>query len=128
MEEGRKGKHSVSSSLATKEPVTIHKHLSISPGATGFENIYTVKPGKTLTVKVVQVAFPAGTYGELQIAIYYGNLKVWPETDHVSGDNVLFRKEARIKYYSGDPVRVWYNNTNATETRDCFMDLEGVLE
>jgi len=128
MEEAKKEKYSVSSSLEAIEKVTIHKHLSISPGATGFELIYTVDPGKILTVKIVQVAFPAGTYGELHIAIYYGNLKVWPKTDYVSGDNVLFRKGVSIKYYSGDPIRVWYKNTNTTETRDCFIDVEGLLE
>jgi len=110
------------------EKVTLHKHLSKAGGASGFEDIYTVPPGHILTLKVVQVAFPAGTYGEFQISIYYGNMKVWPETDYIVGDNVIYRKEVKIKYFSGDVVRAYYKNTNATETRDAYIDLEGELE
>jgi len=110
------------------EEVTIHKHLSFGPGETGLEAIYTVQPGKVLTVESVQIAFPAGVYGELHIALYYGNLKVWPETDYVSGDNVLFKKEVRLRYWSGDRILVWYRNVNTTQVRDCFVDLEGRLE
>jgi len=110
------------------EKVTIHRHLSIGPGETGVAAIYTVQPGKVLTVDSVEVAFPAGIYGELHIALRYGNLKVWPETDYVSGDNVLFSKKVRLRYYSGDRILVWYSNVNTTQVRDCFIDIEGRLE
>jgi len=121
-------KASENPSLEKGRLISIHKHLSISPGKEGFQAIYTVEPGKILTTKLVQIAFPAGTYGELYIALYYGNMKVFPETEYVSGDNVLFRKNARLKYWSQDPVLVWYKNVNTTETRDCFIDIEGILE
>jgi len=109
------------------EKVTISYHLVAGPGAEGEVSIYSVPPGQVLSLRAAQVAFPAGTYGELHIRLLYGNLKVWPATDHVSGDNVLVRKEVDVKYFSGDRVLIWYRNTNATETRDAFISLEGVL-
>jgi len=108
--------------------VSIPYRLVAAAGEEGYRTIYTVQPGMTLRVKRVHVHFPIASGGELRVALYYGNLKVYPETDWISGSDVHFDDPVDLAWYSGDRVRLWFENTNAAEERSCDIKLEGVLE
>lgn len=109
------------------EPVSIPYFLEKSAIETGFIDIYTVEAGKTLRVTKIRVQFPSGTGGELEVALYYGDLKVAPETASYKGDDARFEDDIDVAYFSGDPVRLWYNCTIAN-ARKANIKLDGVLE
>jgi len=110
-----------------EEEVSIPYHLTASAGESGFKTLYTVLGGKRLNIKKVTVAFPAGTYGELEVALYYGLRKVWPKDGYLTGDNMSFKKSVDLWWHSEDPVLLYYNNRNTTEARECYVNLEGVI-
>jgi len=116
MEEGRKEKYSVS------------YHLVASPGASGFATIHRVEPGKIFHITRIEVFFPTGVSDELEISIWYGNLQVYPNEGALVGDNIKYDKQVDLRYYSGDPVKVYYRNLNTTYERICDIVLEGELE
>jgi len=116
MEEGR------------REKVSIPYRLVVGAGLKGEAIIYTAPAGAILHIKKVRVHFPAGVAGELHIALRYGNLKVWPATDYANGDDVTIEDEVDLRYFSGDPIRLWYENISTTEPRSVDIKLEGVLE
>jgi len=80
-----------------------------------------------LTITLAKIAYPVGTYGELKNAIYYGNMKVLPDEGLVNGDNFVWRKAVELRYYSEDPIKLYYKNENTTEKRECYVELEGEL-
>jgi len=102
-------------------------HLVASAGAEGFVTIATVPDGKVLNLTLVKIAYPVGTYGELKNALYYGNMQVVPDEGMANGDNLIWRKVCSVRFFSGDPLRFYYKNENATETRECYVELEGEL-
>ena len=108
--------------------ITIPYHLTASAGDSGFVEIYTVDPARKLTTVKIQVAFPIGTYGELQLALYYGNSKVIPHTGYWTGDGVVFVDEMKATWQGGDVIKLYYNNTNDTETREAFLLITAELE
>jgi len=107
--------------------ITISYHLVASAGVEADVSIYTVPPAQKLVIKRVQIYFPSGTYGELEIFFKYGVMKVYPKSGVVKGDNYTHEKETNLEYYRGDNVVIHYKNTNTTEERQAFIDLEGEL-
>lgn len=109
------------------EPVSIPYFLSKAAIESGFIDIYTVEAGKTLRVNKIRVQFPSGSLGELEVALYYGDLKVAPETDSYAGDDARFEDDINVVYFSDDAVKIWYNCTIAA-ARMANIKLDGVLE
>jgi len=107
--------------------VTIHYHLTAGPGAVGEVGIYTVPPGKVLTLHMTQVKFPSGTAGELEVSLLYGNMRVWPEDRPVTGDDVIYEKCITGEYRSGEEVVLAYKNLNVTTSREAYVQVEGEL-
>jgi len=108
--------------------ITISYHLVAAANTEADVSIYTVPPAQKLIIKRVQIYFPAGTYGELELYFKYGVMKVYPKSGVIKGDNYCHNKETNLEYYSGDQVVIHYKNINTTEERQAFIDLEGVLE
>jgi len=108
--------------------VSIPYRLVASPGEKGFKEVYTVPAGYTLKVCRVHVHFPIASAGELRIALYYGQSRVYPEADWISGSDIHFDDPVDLEWFSGDGVRVWFKNTNTVEERSCDLKLEGVLQ
>lgn len=109
------------------EPVSIPYFLTQDTVTSGFVDIYTVPDGKTLHVNKIHVQFPAGTNAELEVALYYGDMKVSPATDNFAGDDARYEDKIDVKYFSGDLVKIWYNCTKAA-AKIANIKLEGVLE
>jgi len=107
--------------------VSIPYRLVAGPGTTGYVDIYTVPPGKILHTKRVVVHFPSGVAGELRVALYYGNLRVYPDRPYVSGDDVTFDDKIDVTFWSQDSVRLWYENVSPTDARAADIKVEGDL-
>jgi len=109
------------------EKWSISYHLVASPGAEDIISIATVPPGKVLKIKLVHVSFPIDTLGELDVALYYGNTKVYPNEGYMSGDNMTWVDEVKICYYSQDPIRLYYKNRNTAASKEAYVKLEGEI-
>jgi len=107
--------------------VTIPYHLVAGPGAEGTVSIYSVPPGQVLALSRIQVRFPSGTAGELEISLLHGNMRLWPEERPATGDDVLYEKELSGDYRSGESILLAYRNLNATASRDAYVQVEGEL-
>jgi len=103
-------------------------HLVASPGAEDFVSIATVPAGRILRLKRIQVFFPTGNADELHVAFYYGDLQVFPDEGDLVGDDVKYDKQVDVRYFSQDPIRVWYKNDNTTYERIADIVVEGELE
>lgn len=110
------------------EKVTIPYHLVAAGGSSGYVDMYEVPPGRVLKINRIITFFPAGNYGELEVAYYAGIAKVHPKTGTLTGDQVVWDDDVDIQLDSGSTLRLWYRNNNATETREAFIHVLGVLE
>jgi len=113
---------------ARREKYSVSYHLEADPGAKGFKTIHKVQAGKIFHIKRIEVFFPTGTEDELEISFWYGNLQVFPNEGVLKGDSIKYDKQVDLWYYSGDPVKVYYNNLNTTYKRVCDIVIEGVLK
>jgi len=110
------------------ERVQIPYRVVADPGAEAYKTAYVVPPGATLKLEEVTVSFPIGTYGELEVALYYGQTMVFPEERPITGDGVSVSKRVDLEWYSQDEVVVWFKNYNTTQKRQAYLNLEGTLE
>jgi len=108
--------------------VSIHYHLTASGGADAEVSIYTVLGGYVLKNRQLNIHFPVGTYGELEIYFKSGDTQVMPSKGVYVGDNVMLTDELPAEWDAGSDVVMHYKNANATETREAYILLEGDLE
>jgi len=106
--------------------IQISKYLSIDPLGEGRESIYEVQPGKIVELEKIQIIFPPGTNGELKLALYYGELKVAPNTDYWEGDSGKIEDILRIKYYSDDEILIYYKNISSTDIRKATIKIDAI--
>jgi len=102
--------------------------LTASPGAEGFVTIATVPAGKIFHAKLIHMNFPIDTGGLLDVALYYGNLKVYPTEGFMTGDNTTFVDEIDVRFFSQDPIRIYYRNRDTAAEKRCYLKVEGELE
>jgi len=108
--------------------VAIPVYVEADPLKEGYKTIYTVPPGATLTVERVVVHFPSGTGGELLVAFYYGQTRVFPEGEGYRGDGTRLEDEVSAVWISGEDVVVWFRNLSSTDVRRAYGKLEGELK
>jgi len=109
-----------------KEPISIVDFAVIGAGESGFRDIYKVQPGKVIKCYRIQIRYPSGTNGDLRLALYYGLLKVAPRTPYWFGNDIKITENLDQKYYSGDQVRIWFENVNTTASREYSLVIEAV--
>jgi len=102
--------------------------LTASAGAEGFVTIATIPAGRTFRAKRIHVHFPVDAAGMLDVALYYGDLKVHPTEGLLTGDDTRFTDEVDVRYYSLDPIRIYYRNRDTATEKTCYLKLEGELE
>jgi len=110
-----------------RRKVNYSYHLVAGAGAEGFIDIITTPKGKVLDLKLIHVGFPLNTAGKLQVAIYYGGMKVYPDEGYMSGDNMTFVDEVELRYFSQEPVRLYYKNLDTEASKEAYVKLEGEL-
>jgi len=106
--------------------IQISKYLNIAPTDEGYISIYQVQNGKIIELRKIQIIFPAGTEGELQLSLWYGDLKVAPNTDYWHGDSGKIEDCLKVKYYSGDDVMIRYKNINTTYYRKATIKIDAI--
>jgi len=102
--------------------------LTASAGAEGFVTIATVPAAKTFHAKLFHINFPPDTAGLLDVALYYGDLRVYPEQGFLTGDNTTFVDEIDVRYFSQDEIRIYYRNRDTAAEKRCYLKVEGELE
>jgi len=101
----------------------IHYELIADPDAEGFVNVYTVNDAKKVKVKHIDVYFPSGTDGDLQISFYYGHMKIAPHGGLINGDNCKVTVPIDLELISGDTLRVYFKNRNTTDKKKAYIDI-----
>jgi len=112
--------------MSKNELVQISRFLNIAPATEGYTSIYTVDKGKIIELKKIQIIFPAGTEGELQLSLWYGDLKVAPDTEYWHGDSGKVEDCIKVRYYSGDDVMIRYKNVNTTYYRKATIKIDAI--
>jgi hypothetical protein len=107
---------------------SIAYRLVANPGATGDIVLYQVEQAARFKTESVYVSFPAGTYSELEVAIYRGIMQVAPSQGAYVGDNQVIEDEFIEDISSGERVILHYRNSNTTQVRECFVIVRGFLE
>jgi len=110
------------------ERVTIPYRLEAPAAKAGEVEVFRAPNGKMFTLEQLEIRFPAGTAGDLRVQILYGQLRMIPYEGSYSGDGTKFVERVQVRYWSGDPIRVWYQNVHATDTKFCDISFEGVIE
>ena len=109
------------------QSVVIPYHLVANAGDSGYIDLYEVQAGRTLKIKRIITYFPAGDYGELEIAYYRGIMQIHPTTGTLTGDQVVWDDEVEYTLDSGSTLRLYYKNNNTSETRESFIHVLGEL-
>ena len=110
------------------EKVTIPYHLVASAGSEGYIDLYEVTSARKLKITRIITYFPAGNYGELEIAYFVGLEQIHPKTGTLTGDQVVWDDEVDVEVPSGSTIKLYYKNNNSTETREAFIHIQGELE
>jgi len=109
-------------------PYSLAYRLTAGPGEEGIRVIGSAPPGAVFHVRRVEVQFPRDTLSELEVALLYGELQVFPNEGVLTGDDVKYEKPVRLTCYSQDPIRLRFRNLNAAASKTCEIILEGFLE
>jgi len=108
--------------------ISIAYYLSTDGGAEGDVTIYEVEAAKRFVTKSVYVAFPPGTYFELEVSIFRGIKQVAPYSGTYRGDAQVIEDEFIEDISSSERVILHYKNNNSTQTREAFILVRGELE
>jgi len=100
--------------------------VTASAGASGEYALLTVTAAKKLQLKRLTVHFPAGSQYYLQVALLRGAEQAVPDGGYIVGDDNKITVECDKEYYSGEDVKVWYSNTDASNPHTCYVLIEGV--
>jgi len=95
--------------------------LEVGAGESGVYDLSLAPAGRKLKLKRTQVFFPAGSEGKLQIVIKYGEMSIIPDSGYFAGDDMTFTSLKEFEFDSGSPLRIWYNNTDATYSKTCYL-------
>ena len=108
--------------------ISICHKVTASAGAESDVTIYTVQNAKQFKLESIYVSFPAGTYYELELSLYYGAKKIAPEEGVWVGDNQNYEDVLDFTLFSDDGLVLHYKNNNTTNTKEAFVIVRGVLE
>jgi len=107
--------------------ISIAKKLTIPASATGTTDLYEVPPAQVFTLKRVIFHFPVGTEFNVGLAIRKGIKNVCPDEGVVYGDGAVIELTDDTEFVSGEPVSLYYTNSDATNSYDVIVVVEGEL-
>jgi len=109
-------------------PVSIPYRVSQGPASESTYDAYIVPPGNRLRLKEIEVAFPSGSGGYLQVAVYHGIRRIAPEDGAFQLDEGRAVARLYYEFISGERIKVWAKNTHSTATLSASLLMEGELE
>jgi len=110
--------------MSNPEVIGISKYISVAGGVEEDIVLYEVPPQDKVHLRAIQIIFPAGTLGELQLYLKYGEAKVAPETDYWNGDDGKVVDLLDIVYGSQTRVVMHVKNVNPVDARTCTVKIE----
>jgi len=108
--------------------ISVAYYLSAAAGAEGDITIYEVEAARRFVTKSVYVAFPPGTYFELEVSIYRGIKQIAPGRGTYRGDAQVIEDELDHDIASSERIILHYKNNNTTQIREAFILIRGELE
>jgi len=109
-------------------PVSIPYRVSQGPASQSIYDAYTIPPGNKLTLQEIEVIFPSGVGGYLQLAVYHGIRKIAPLDGVFQLDEGRAVARLQYQFLSGEIIKVWAKNTHTTNTLSASLLMEGELE
>lgn len=110
------------------EKIQICQIINAAAGSSGQVTLYAESAGRVLKNIKINLKFPSGTNDELRVRFLRGPKQVSPEAGYYAGDNIEYKINLSEKLRSEDSLIVYYENTNTTEARKCYIFLEGDRE
>jgi len=107
--------------------ISIAYYLQAQPGESKEITLYEVEAARQFKTSSVFVAFPVGTYFELEMAIKRGIKQIAPYQGTYRGDGYVIEDEFIEDMFSGERVILWYRNNNTTQIREAFIIVRGEL-
>lgn len=108
--------------------ISISYFLSSNPATEGNIVLYEVEAAKRFVTRSVYIAFPPGTYFELELSIFRGIKQIAPYKGTYRGDASVVEDEFIEDISSAERVILHYKNNNANQVRDAFVLVRGELE
>jgi len=103
-------------------------HLVASPAQEGEVELYRVPAASTLRNIALNIHFPVGTLGDLELALRHGIFQLLPASGKYTGDGTSISDRSDGRWWSGESVRLHFKNANLTENREAYILLEAELE
>ena len=108
--------------------ISIGKYISVDANTEEDVLLYTVEAARTFKTASVYVAFPAGSFCDLQVTIMRGIKQIAPGEGYYCGDNNVIEDEFIEDISSAERVIVHVKNTNTSEVRDVYVLVRGELD
>jgi len=108
--------------------IQISGFISAPAADEGDYTIYTTNPGVVTRLKTIQVSFPEGTRGELELYLKYGHVKISPQTPCWKGDGTRIDDLIDFEFGGGVDIVIHYKNLSTTDTRYATIKIEACVK
>ena len=108
--------------------ISIAKLITVDANTEKDVVLYEVDAAHTFKTASVYLAFPASTFGELEVSIMRGIKQIAPYQGVYVGDNNVIEDEFIEDLSSAERVIAHVKNTNSSEVRQVFILVRGELE
>jgi len=109
------------------QPISIPYRVLQGPNSEATYKVWGVSPGKKFLLKEVEVIFPSGVDGYLELSLYHGIRKIAPENGVWQLDEGRVVARVVYEFGSGEGVLLLAKNTHSTNTYSASLQLEGEL-
>jgi len=109
------------------EKISVFYHLAASAGAEADYTLLEVPAARKLKSVIIDLAFPIGTYGELEINFKRGIRSLLPTYGVYSGDGMIFPIHVEVEWDSAEPVVLHYKNLSTTQVREAYIHVQALL-
>ena len=103
----------------------ISRKVEVEPDGELYVDLYQVTPGSSFTLKLIEVYFPVGTGGQLQVKILQGWIGVAPTNGYFTGDDVTIKHEVEAVYGSQATIRAHVINLDKVSKKEAVITLVG---
>ena len=99
--------------------------LTAAAGSSDVVTLFTVTSARRFMLQKVTVHFPAGSNYQLEVKLLRGNEAVAPREGVLVGDDSLIVVESDAIYEGGQPVLLYYKNSDTANPHEAFILVEG---
>ena len=111
-----------------RERKSIAYFINASAGEERIVSVYNVSDGRKFYLERVTIYFQNNCAFELLVSVFRGLEQVKPTSGIYRADGGFVQDTTKVEFGSGEDVKVFYKNTNATTPRRALVLLEGYEE